>query len=302
MIKLESIRSVVRENLEIDRNTRTLDTFADTLEAALSDAAIEFDTRVANLEYEVLEIGSPGIATIGKKPWHLRVTKSDKILQRGIENEETESLEYSEIDIPEDRDGSFFVRYFNENIMLKVIPTSGKGQAIDLKYVLLTVEQNTNVVKLDHPAIEQCIQTGTDAQYVKVGTRTHDKGSDALFTVMISDDEMEALITADPPARNGSDITIERALAACKAQGIVDEADFSPLTDFIDNPVYNVPTVIARGLSPVNGANASIEYLFELDIAKLISKEAERGKVDYKNLNLVQNVEKGKEVAKKNPR
>jgi uncharacterized protein (DUF342 family) len=301
MITIDAIRLAVKQNLEEDRNTQTLDAFADTLEAALSGAAIEFDTRVANLEYEVLEIGSPGIATIGKKPWHLRVSKSNNISQKGIKTVDIESVGNAGIDIPEDRDGSFFVRYFNENIMLKVIPSSGKGKAIDLKYVLLTVEQNTNVVKFDRPAIEQCIQTGTDAQYVKVGTRAHDKGSDAQFTLTISDDEMEALITALPPAKNGSEIAIEQVRAACKVQGIVDEADFSPLTDFIDNPVYNEPAVIVRGISPVNGANASIEYLFELDTAKLISKEAERGKVDYKNLNLVQNVEKGKEVAKKIP-
>ena len=49
-----------------------VDVLADSLEEALSDAAVQLDTRVALLEYEVLERGSKGFLGFVKKNWKIR--------------------------------------------------------------------------------------------------------------------------------------------------------------------------------------------------------------------------------------
>ena len=60
MITLDKIRSDMKVYLDRDQSLRYVDVLADTLEEALADAAVQLNTRVALLEYEVLEKGSNG--------------------------------------------------------------------------------------------------------------------------------------------------------------------------------------------------------------------------------------------------
>jgi uncharacterized protein (DUF342 family) len=70
---------------------------------------------------------------------------------------------------------------------------------------------------------------------------------------------------------------------------------------FVDAPVYNKPVTIARGSKPHDGHDAYMTYNFETDHSKLRIKEAEDGSVNFKELNLIQNVVKGQPLAQKIP-
>ena len=59
--------------LELDSNIQSVEVNADSLDEALADAAVQLDSRIAHLEYEVIERGSDGFLGIGKKPWKLKI-------------------------------------------------------------------------------------------------------------------------------------------------------------------------------------------------------------------------------------
>ena len=69
--------------------------------------------------------------------------------------------------------------------------------------------------------------------------------------------------------------------------------------DFQDNPVYKENYLVAEGVKPQDGADAYIVYNFETDRTKIHLKESAQGKVDFKELNLVQNVVEGQPLAQK---
>jgi uncharacterized protein (DUF342 family) len=302
MVSLDSIRSTIQSQLKDDRELRYVNVYSDTLEGALSDAAIQFDTTIANLEYEVLAQGSPGIMKIGKRPWLIRVHKLERevVKTEGVSAVAGEEGDEVVVERSVDADGAFFVRFFGSDIMLKVIPPVGNGVPVEMQDIQEAIA-NVDVVSLDTQTVKDCLNQGTDSQYAVIGIYNHASDADALFSVSVSSDEMEVLITAKRPGKNGADISPDRVRAACRMQGIVDDVDMTMLNKFIDNPVFDDAVVIARGIPPINGANAEIQYFFEIDTSKLIIKETEGGRIDYKNLNIIQNVVEGQTVAQKNP-
>jgi uncharacterized protein (DUF342 family) len=74
------------------------------------------------------------------------------------------------------------------------------------------------------------------------------------------------------------------------------------LREFIDQPVYGQGIEVAEATKPVDGANAYIQYNFDVDQgggARL--REGSNGRIDFKELNIIQNVVKGQPLAKKIP-
>ena len=60
MVNLNRIREDLRNQLETDSSLHSVEVRADTLDEALADAAVQLETKVANLEYEIIERGSNG--------------------------------------------------------------------------------------------------------------------------------------------------------------------------------------------------------------------------------------------------
>ena len=55
MVRLDKVRSDLQKLLEKEQALQCVEVRADTLDEALADAAVQLGTRVAYLEYEVLE-------------------------------------------------------------------------------------------------------------------------------------------------------------------------------------------------------------------------------------------------------
>jgi uncharacterized protein len=78
--------------------------------------------------------------------------------------------------------------------------------------------------------------------------------------------------------------------------GLIEEA----VQELEDKPRYKEPVLVAVGQKPQNGEDAKIQFMFETDRSKLHIEE-KNGKVDYKELHLVQNVVEGQALARKVP-
>ena len=61
MVRLDRIRNDLEKQLQIDKSLKYIEVRADTIDEALADASVQLDTRIVNLEYEVLEKGFSGI-------------------------------------------------------------------------------------------------------------------------------------------------------------------------------------------------------------------------------------------------
>jgi uncharacterized protein (DUF342 family) len=121
------------------------------------------------------------------------------------------------------------------------------------------------------------------------------------MTVEIVDQEMKALLYVTPPGPGGCDITLENYQSFLKNNRVYYGIDPEYLADFADKPIYKERVVIAEGLPPVNGRDAYIRYNFETDKSKARVREGPNGRVDFKDLKIIQNVVEAQTLARKIP-
>jgi uncharacterized protein (DUF342 family) len=305
MVKLQQIQQEIADKLTQDKKINVIEVYADTIQRALADAAIQFDTTSSGLDYKILEKGSKGIVGLMRMPWRIQVNNVRSLEEQrrqGTTGAVVAGVEGAAAakEVVPDTDGMVFVRRFGSDIVLKIIPPTGNGTLPDITQVMDEIGKSDNL-DVDEHSIKKLLDKGTGSTYKSVGVYSHDQAMDAQFTIDVGDDDMEARITAQPPGKNGSDITVERVKATCATLKISENSDFSPLDAFIDNPVYNTPVAVVKGTKAENGHDAYMDFHFETDKSKVMMTENRQGQINFKELNLIQNVTAGQVVAEKVP-
>lgn len=302
MVDLDRIRKDMKALLEVDKELHSVDVHADSIDEALADAAVQLDTKVSNLQYEVLEKGSDGFLGLAKKPWKLKIyqdpstiKKVQKLASEGLFDNEEEGMEQESLD----RDGLFYVRHFKSDIMLKVLLPLGNGSEIQLKDVMDEIKRQ-DTISFDEELVKKYVKQGTEKDYLVVGQYKHIPAGDVVIGVDVTKDELKGSIIVSPPSMSGSEASPDMIKRALLAQGVIEPCiNEEKITEFVDHPVYNIPFEVASAVMPVDGHDAYISYNFETDTKNLKAKVSETGNINYKELNQIQNVIAGQPLAQK---
>lgn len=300
MVTLDSIRKDMAQMHERDSDISSVEVRADSLDEALADAAVQFNTKINNLEYEVLEKGFDGFLGIAKKPWAIRVYQNPDTIKKSASLSSSDILAgfMGEEKKIVSKDGLYYIHHFDNDLVLKVTLPEGKGHPVDINTVLNDINR-PDTLSFDESLVRKLAKDGTGNEYKVVGKYNHVPSSDAVFVVDISKDEMKAACTINPPTLGGADITADQIKKALSAQGVVAGISDEKINALVDSPVYNEPVVVAEAVLPVDGRDAYMVYNFETDRSKIRAKEAANGQVDFKELNLIQNVVEGQPLAQK---
>lgn len=304
MVTLDKVRQDIRALLAVDKELRSVEVNADTIDEALADASVQLDTKIANLQYEIIEKGSDGFLGLGKKHWRLRIYQDPATVKRSSSLASDglfDDIDSEDAVINQNRDGMFYVRHFKSDIALKVILPVGNGLEIELRDVLAEVKRE-DTIEYDEDLIKRLVKQGTENQYVTVGQYKHSSAGDVVIGVEVSKDEMVGCIVVSPPSGSGSEASKEMIRRALNSQGVVEACyDDEKITAFVDHPVYNEPFEVAAAIQPVDGHDAYIQYNFETDPKKLKPKISETGQINYKEQNQIQNVIADQPLAQKIP-
>jgi len=300
MVDFVQLQEILKDRLEQDRSVHIIDVVGPTLEAATADAAALLDIPIRHLEYEIVERGSPGIMGVGKKEWHIqayeKIIIGKKKFGEGLFEEEIGE----QVPIVEDRDGEVFVHFSSEGeAMLKVTAPSGNGRKASEVYAM----QLLNDRKAEHVDSGLVSKLLREAQgvYVSVGDYERHSYNDSVVRTEISEGEMQAFMQVTPPGEGGSDVSYDTFINIYKMNKIVHGVKEDIVKEFVDKPVYSERILIAEGTKPKDGNDAYIEYYFETDQSKVRLKEGSNGKIDFKELNIIQNVTENQPLAKKIP-
>lgn len=302
MVDLDRIRKDMKALLEVDKELHSVDVHADSIDEALADAAVQLDTKVSNLQYEVIEKGSDGFLGLAKKPWKLKIyqdpstiKKVQKLASEGLLENEEEGMEQESLD----RDGLFYVRHFKSDIMLKVLLPLGNGSEIQLKDVMDEIKRQ-DTISFDEELVKKYVKQGTEKDYLVVGQYKHIAAGDVVIGVDVTKDELKGSIIVSPPSMSGSEASPDMIKRALLAQGVIETCiNEEKISEFVDHPVYNIPYEVASAVMPVDGHDAYISYNFETDTKNLKAKVSETGNINYKELNQIQNVIAGQPLAQK---
>jgi uncharacterized protein (DUF342 family) len=202
------------------------------------------------------------------------------------------------VDLRRDADGRYRVKITRIGVMLKVTPPRGKGSKVRIEDVLNSISMR-GISEFDKTKVAKIIRDAEN-EYVKIADWTSNERNDARVVVEVSDDEMKASMTVIPPRSGGRDPDIDDVLEALNDQGVVVGVKQDVISNSLEDEVYNVPVIIAEGQKPKNGEEAKINYNFRLD-KKVHLQEDEKGQVNFKDLDLVENVVAGQLLATKTP-
>jgi uncharacterized protein (DUF342 family) len=300
MVNLEKIREVMAEHFEEDQSRVFIVATAATLEKALSDAAIQLGISVRDIDYELLQRGTTSILSLNKRDWIIRAYESKKKKSKAdrtkaAEAESTEDL--SVLSSIDNRNGEAFIFLASDGVYLKVTPPKGDGSPSVVKDGLDKLRER-NITGINEELLRPVFKASA-SEYVKIGLYSHNPGNDAMMSVDITDQEMKAWLYATPPGPGGADLSADMIISFLRNNRVVAGIDEKRIMDFQDNPVYKQNYLVAEGIKPQDGSDAKILYNFETDRSKIRLKETASGKVDFKDLNLVQNVVEGQPLAQK---
>jgi len=300
MIDYVQLQEIVKKQLELDRAIRSVDASGATLEAAVNEAAALLDTSIRRLEYEILERGSSGFLGAGKKDWLIRAY--ERVLVKKQKHSEESFIDDDDaLNVPviQDKDGDAFVQCWSDGVYMKITPPVGNGRKVYIAYALQALH-NKNVEEFDNDTIEKLVEQAGD-MYVKVADFKHNPSNDSMASIEMDDAEMHVNVTVIPPGEGGADLKAEAFRSLLTQHRVYHGIKEQFIEEFADRPVYREKVEIAEGLRPANGRDAYIHYHFEIDQTKIKLKEGTNGRVNFKELNIIQNVVQNQPLAKKMP-
>lgn len=299
MVDFVQLQNIVREQLEEDRTIKTIEAAGATLELAVSEAAALLDIPVRRLEYEILDKGSAGFLGSGKKDWKIRAYERHFEKEAGAEDDIFALGIETGTPVIEDRDGEAYVHLRPGGVFLKVIPPKGRGKRAAESQAMHALNAR-GLTSIDAALVSKTVREAA-GDYVRVGEFEYRPGYDSSVTIDIAEGEMKAYIQVTPPGPGGCDLSIETYLSFLRNHRVVHGVREEFLQDFVDKPVYKEPVLAAEGTRPVEGRDAYIQYNFETDQNKVRLRESSSGKIDFKDLNIIQNVVENQPLAKKIP-
>jgi len=299
MVDFVQLQEIIKRQLEMDRSIRSVDASGPTLEAAVTEAAALLDTSIRKLEYEIIERGSSGFLGAGKKDWLIRAyerisAKKVKESELVLSNEETEAVEV----IP-DKDGGAFVQCRSDGVYMKVTSPVGNGKSIYIGSALQALNDK-KIDEFDNKMVEKLVDEA-GGMYVKVAEYNHNATNDSMASIEVDDAEMHVYVTVIPPGPGGTDLTADAYMSLLTQNRVYNGIKEEFIKEFADKPTYREKVEIAEGIRPVNGKDAYIHYYFETDQTKVKLKEGLNGKVNFKELNIIQNVVQNQPLAKRMP-
>jgi uncharacterized protein (DUF342 family) len=287
-----------------DRSSTAIEVYADSLSQALELAAAELGIDLALLDYEILEKGTKGIMGIGRHPYHVLVTPLAErkeyedlaVLEQKLSRDHIPHISIRE---KKDADGTFRIRPTRSGIWLTVTPALGHGRKVTLDEVNNKLYA-MKITPSDPAKVEKEVARAS-GKPVKIGQWKPSPEYDGTMSIEITDDEMKVYSHFVPPRYYGKHIEYEEVIDSLKKAEVKVGILEKDIREYLDKMEYTRPLLAAAGTKAINGRDAYIEYKVRVEHKNVSFEEDESGKVDFHNLELLENVVVGQLLAVKVP-
>ncbi len=315
-MSLEKLKKML-ETLEDDQpgesgENSSIEVIADSINEALELAADELSVEVNRLDYKILQRGTKGLFGLGRTPYRLLVSIAEQeALPDGLDDDLNLSLDRRgdesfslaannerKEQIPQNQDGYAKVKVLRTGIWLWVFPSLGDGKPASIDHAIQKIVK-LGLSKPNMDLIEKTVREKT-GNPVKLGEWRPSPEQDSTVFIEMSDDEMKAWAHITPPRAAGRHLEYEDITRSLESKGVVACINHEKIKEYLDKEDYSSPLEAATGIKPRHGRDAQIDY--KVRISKEIKlEEDDTGRVNFANLDLVENVVVGQVLAVKLP-
>lgn len=117
--------------------------------------------------------------------------------------------------------------------------------------------------------------------------------ANAVIQATVANGDLEAYLYLEPPTNGGAAPTLEAMKSALLSKGISHYIDQIKLYQLAAEPVYLEQILVAKGIAPINGNDGMATFQVGTEKKTLKPREREDGTVDYRDLDIVENVTQG---------
>ena len=276
-----------------------------TIASCLNRASEFLNVDLASLDYEILEKGQKSF--LNSVPYRILVSVLPEenpyadLEEFGIALGVGDRMMDETLDqyvTPKHVDGRVLVRIYRSGVFLTVFPPLGDGRKVDLNQALMRIQQ-TGVNNFDNQRVDECIKEPA-GEPIKIAEYEPKPQADSSVKVEIAPDEMKAIIKVQAPKPGGRHLEVQDVINAVKSYGVVLGIKEDEIERALIEDRYMQDIISAEGIPPKHGQDARIDY--KVNIHKDVAfEEDSTGKVDFKKLNLVENVVVGQILAEKIP-
>lgn len=180
-----------------------------------------------------------------------------------------------------------------DGFYLIVYAPHGKGRFVTVEEVVRRLNQR-GYKKYNLEGIKQAVDAVKSQEKFEIllFSNIDTERINEQVLVEISKDKMFAVVSFIPPQNNGALLSYDDVLKQIEAKGVVFGIDKEELKKALDERKPNYKYIIAKGLKPVNGENAQLNFHFKTN-KEIKPKILEDGSVDFYNLDIIENVSKG---------
>lgn len=303
MTNLKDLFMEIDESVD-SREETGVEVYADSVKQALELAAENLNLDITMLDYEILEKGTRGFLGIGRQPYRVLVIP----LEADEEHNDLDEIEkklvrdyHPELSTKEAKhlDSTYKIRVTKTGIWLIITPPKGKGKKADL----MDISNKLYSMRISNPdvhLIEKTVNNPT-GEPVKLGEWTPNPDYDSSMRVEISEDEMAAYVHFTPPRYCGRHIEFDEVMDGLRSAGVQVGIEEETIKEYLETMTYNHPLKAATGTKSRNGRDAYVDYKVRINKGGVNFEEDESGKVDFRNLELLENVVVGQVLCVKVP-
>lgn len=198
-----------------------------------------------------------------------------------------------------DLDGIRVLEFKEDGTYLTVYPPMGNGKPIVLEHIVeeLTAE---GVLEFDTDLVGVTVAEKAGLP-VTIAGPVERKPIHGQIHSRISQDEMQVFVRVVPPKNGGKAMTKEDVITELNRLNVVYGINEASVQRAVDLTQAGEDVKVASGTAMEPGQNAQIEYNFRHSGIVIQPKELADGRVDFHNLELVENVMTGAVLVTKKP-
>ncbi|GHV28591.1 polymerase [Synergistales bacterium] len=186
----------------------------------------------------------------------------------------------------------FNIELREDGVFLTVAPDGGVSAAS-----VVSAVKRRGLKKFDNGAILKAIEEKSGLP-VRISDPVEVGPTEASFRIKISDDGLSCDMWYIPETGGALHPTIEQVKGEMNSHGVVFGHDEEAIKKMLGGPIVKQWVVTAKGIPPVNGKDAKVDYKVDLDVFK---PKAVGENVNMKELGAVINVVKDQLIAEKIP-
>ncbi|MCZ8344492.1 MAG: FapA family protein, partial [Leptospira sp.] len=191
------------------------------------------------------------------------------------------------MDLEASENGFFQIENQRGKATLKVSKPGSKGLKVEFKDVVARVKL-FGVEDYELDQIKKIVSLAEN-KAIEIGSWSKGDPVPSYIDITVSEDQMEAKFVLHPPKHGGALLTEHQMREQIAATGIGIGIIDSVILNSIRNPEFFIPQVFAKGTPPIPGKDGEIRLHFRSDNKPKL-EEDEHGRIDFKDIDIIQSV------------